>query len=255
MPSVYAHHQFGDRVMSALPEDVRELLQSYRMLFDLGLQGPDFFFYYRLGKQTLVRALAHEYHRRSGREVFSQICSELRKPSEPELAYLYGLLGHYCLDAGCHPIVHRITGADSLAHNALESEFERFLLERDGVKKPWQRNRGRYLRCRGDCAAVIARFYPEAEEKQIRESLHTMEVVLGLLTIHAGAKKVLQFMGGANPGLLMHRCPDPAFTAYNAQMLEGYNTALAVYPELLRQLHSHINLGQPLGEDFDPIFG
>ena len=255
MPSVYAHHQFGARALPVLPREVRDLLQRHRMLFDLGLQGPDFFFYYRLGRQSPVRALAHEYHSRAGKEVFSRICRELERPTEPELAYIYGLLGHYCLDAQCHPIVHRVTGEDGLAHNALESEFERFLMERDGVNKPWQRNRGRYLRCRGQASAVIARIYPEARPNQVRESLHTMEAVLGLLTIHAGAKKVLQFMGGANPGLLMHRCPDPAFAAYNAAMLEGYDLALAAYPELVRQLRGHIILGQPLGEDFDPIFG
>lgn len=255
MPSAYAHHQFGAQILPVLPGEVRDLLQRQRMLFDLGLQGPDFFFYYRLGKQTPVRALAHEYHYRPGREVFSKICRKLEQPSEPELAYLYGLLGHYCLDARCHPIVHRITGEDGLAHNALESEFERFLMERDGVKNPWKHNRGKYLRCRGMCPGVIARFFPEAEEKQIRESLHTMEAVLGLLTIHGGAKKVLRFMGGVNPGLLMHRGPDSAFEAYNTRMLEGYNMALAAYPELLRQLRSHITHGQPLGGDFDPIFG
>ena len=255
MPAVYAHHQFGERVMSALPADVRDLLRRQRMLFDLGLQGPDFFFYYRLGKQTPIRALAHAYHRKSGREVFSKICGDLGNPPEPELAYLYGLLGHYCLDARCHPIVHRITGEDGLAHNALESEFERFLLERDGVKKPWQHDRGAYLRCRGDCPGVIAEFYPEAGPKQVAESLHTMEAVLGLLTIHAGAKRVLQLMGGANPGLLMHRSPDPAFAAYNTVMLEGYGLALTDYPVLVQQLRSHISVGQPLGEDFDPTFG
>ena len=47
MPSSFAHHRFGESVMSALPADVCGLLQRQRKLFELGLQGPDFFYFYR----------------------------------------------------------------------------------------------------------------------------------------------------------------------------------------------------------------
>lgn len=255
MPSAYAHYQFGDQSLPTLPADICRPIQRCRTLFDLGLQGPDFFFYFKLGKNTPEKKLARQYHFRSGREVFGKICRDLEHPTEEELAYLYGLLGHYCLDAVCHPLVYEAVGENSLAHNALESEFDRFLLERSGVKKPHGYNRGVHLRCTRKEAAVIGRFYPEARPEQIREGLNTMSVVLGLLTVHAGAKKVLQLMGDPNPGLLMHKTPDPDFRDWNAGMLEGFNRALAQYPELLQQLHSHMTLGEPFGEDFDRIFG
>ena len=255
MPSCFAHYRFGEQLLPMLPADIHFPVQRHRHLFDLGLQGPDFFFYYKLGKNTPVRQLAREYHHRTGGQVFSKICRDLGHPQDAELAYLYGLLAHYCLDAVCHPIVSRVTGEDSLAHNAMESEFERFLLERSGVTKPHTHNRGSSIRCGGKDAAVIGRFYPEAKPEQIRSAINTMGTVLGLLTIHAGAKRVLALMGDPNPGLLMHKVPDPVYSGYNEELLDGCNRAMRLYPQLLQQLRSHMAFGEPLGKDFDPIFG
>ena len=255
MPSAYAHYLFGEQLLPKLPAEIRIPLQRHRKLFDLGLQGPDFFFYYKLGKNTPVRQLAHEYHMRTGKTVFSKICRDLGQPSEGEQSYLYGLLAHYCLDACCHPIVSRVTGENSLAHNAMESEFDRFLLERRGVKKPHGYNRGASVRCGAADGAVIGRFYPEAEPDQIRLAMNTMGVVLGLLTIHAGAKVVLDLMGDPNPGLLMHKAPNPVYAGRNRELLDGYRSAADLYPRLVGQIRSHMTLGKALGEDFDPIFG
>ena len=57
MPSCYAHYRFGVHVLQTLPEQVQKQIEANRNLFDLGLQGPDFFFFYRLGKNTLVKKL------------------------------------------------------------------------------------------------------------------------------------------------------------------------------------------------------
>lgn len=255
MPSSYAHYQFGAQALPVLPADIRAPLQRYRNLYDLGLQGPDFFFFYKLGKDAPVTRLAQKYHYQTGKAVFSKICRDLGHPADAELAYLYGLVGHYCLDSACHPMIHEASGEEDLAHNAIESEFDRFLMDRGGVQKPHSYNRGIHLKCGKGCETVIARFYPEAKPEQIAESLNTMAVVLKLLTLHSAAEKVLQAMGGAHPGLLMHRAPDPACAAHNDRLLEGFHRALAQYPECLQQLHSHLAFGEPFGEEFDRIFG
>ena len=253
MPASYAHYRFGKLLLPALPADVRQTVQRFRRMYDMGLQGPDFFFYYNPFLKTAIGQLGKEFHRQSGQEFFPAACKAAS--SEAAEAYLYGLLAHYCLDACCHPIVSRVTGENSLAHNAMESEFDRFLLERRGIKKPHSYNRGASVRCGAADGAVIGRFYPEAEPDQIRLALNTMGVVLGLLTIHAGAKVVLDLMGDPNPGLLMHKAPNPVYAGRNRELLDGYRCAAALYPRLVGQIRSHMTLGKALGEDFDPIFG
>lgn len=254
MPSSYAHFRFGDRAIPELEENFRRPVLRYRRLFDLGQQGPDFFFYYRLGRDTPVRGLAKSYHQMSGEEVFGRICRKLDRPTDGELAYLYGLLGHYCLDSLCHPLVNA-RSENGLAHNAMESEFDRFLLETDGVVKPHRYNRGKVLRCSRAQGRVVARFYPEAEEAQIRQSLNTMGTVLGLLTVHDGAKVVLRKMGGDNPGLLMGKTLNERFTQNNRELLELFREAQSRYRDCLWQLHGHRTCREPLGTNFRAIFG
>ena len=255
MPSTYTHYRFGTRVLAEVSPELRDLLQRNRMLFDLGLQGPDFFFYYKLGKKTPIRRLAKVYHRETGKAVFTRMCEEVKNPTEEEISYLYGLLGHYCLDSVCHPLVLQVTGEDGLAHNAMESEFERYLLAKDGIKHPHRNLRGAYLRCGRKKSRVIARFYPEAEAKQIREGLLTMAVVLDLLTVHGGARLVLKAMGGANPGLLMMKQPDEAWRDWNEPLEACWEEAAGLYPMLSEALHRHLTAGEPLEAGFDKIFG
>ena len=60
MPAIYAHHRFGNLILPGLPADVRGAIMRNRSLFDAGLQGPDFLFYYKPTAKNPVYALARE---------------------------------------------------------------------------------------------------------------------------------------------------------------------------------------------------
>ena len=45
MPSSYAHYRFGKQILAQMPADVKRSIQRFRRMFDMGLQGPDIFFY------------------------------------------------------------------------------------------------------------------------------------------------------------------------------------------------------------------
>ena len=47
MPAFYAHYRFGCDVLNQLPEDIRSICTAHRGLFDIGLHGPDIYFFYR----------------------------------------------------------------------------------------------------------------------------------------------------------------------------------------------------------------
>ena len=255
MPSCYAHYRFGDRVLPDLPADVRRIIEGNRPFFDLGLQGPDFFFFYRLGKDTPVKEMGHKFHFQKGTEFFGNIYREQKDLTDAELAYLYGLMGHYCLDSRCHPMIHRLTKEDSLLHNRMESEFERYLMNLDGISRPHFRDRGWFLPCTRACCRVAARFYPGATAGQIQEALWSMRVILGLLMVHPGAKWVLKWMGGANPGLLMENQPVAELADTNGALEQLFEEAVARYPEYLAQLQDHRTFGKPFGKELEGIFG
>ncbi len=261
MPSVYAHYRFGVQILPALPADVRGAIYRNRSLFDLGLQGPDVFWFYKPFQKSEISKLARKFHYETGRVFFSRACDAVRHDeSEGRLAYLYGLLGHYCLDSLCHPYVHEHTDQGPISHNALESEFERHLLALDGCKNPpAYRRRDHIPIAKGDCESLSI-FYPPVTGVQFREAATSMRRVLYMLTCNrqiyrTAVETVLGAMGGQNPGLLMHRSPNRNCCHLNGGLQVHYDRAVACYPELLEQLRDYINLREPLGAEFDKIFG
>ncbi len=261
MPSVYAHYRFGVQILPALPADVRGTIVRNRSLFDLGLQGPDLFMFYKPFEKTDISQMGNVFHRETGRVFFSRACDALgHDDSEEKLAYLYGLLGHYCLDSICHPYVHEHTDQGPISHNALESEFERHLLALDGCKNPPAYRRKDHIPIDKEEYESLHIFYPTVTGQQLRKSAVSMRRILSLLTCNrniyrAAVETVLGAMGGQNPGLLMKKSPDRSCAHLIPGLMDGYERSLELFPELLEQLRDYINLREPLGAEFDNIFG
>lgn len=261
MPSIYAHHRFGDLILPDLPGDVRGAIARHRRLFNAGLQGPDFFFYYKPTGKTHIGSLGSNIHQRTGREFFTQVCLALgNSPKEEELVYLYGLLGHYCLDSLCHPYVCEQSRLGKAGHNAIESEFERHLLLLDGVPRPHAHPRARLLKLKKEDFPLVSRFYPPATPGQIREGFAAMGQITGLITcanpIHrAAASAVLHALGSERIGLMVPPKSNPDLGGSNEKMRRLFNQSLALYPALLEQLRDHLSFREPFGPEFDRIFG
>ena len=261
MPAIYAHYRFGKLILPKLPADVRGAIQRHRSLFDAGLQGPDFLFYYKPATKNSVSALARTFHYQTGGAFFAAACRNLySNAGEPEQAYLYGLLGHYCLDALCHPYIGTQARTGTVSHNAIESEFERFLLELDGIKRPQSYPRSRLVKLTKEDCRIVSKFYPGVTPEQVREATATMARSTGLMTcgnpIHrAAARVVLRTLGSERPGLLIPPKADPAHAGRNEALLACFTQALAQYLLLLEQIRDHITFREPFGTEFDRIFG
>lgn len=255
MPASYAHYRFGKRILSALPENDRRLVQRFRRMFDVGLQGPDIFFYYNPFLKTAVGDLGGKLHAQTGQEFFSHACTQAA--SEAARAYLYGVLGHYCLDSVCHPYVQKIVDIGEAGHVALESEFDRFLLEQDKVLTPHTYDMGRHIRLtRGECMTA-AEFYPPATGANVSQSVKFMALSLKVLSNpnRARTEKLLKKL---KPSLCDNLVPEEEveeLAPYINELFDHYNRALERYPLLLQQLKTHIQTGEALGEDFAPNFG
>lgn len=255
MPASYAHYRFGKLVLPKLPADVRQCIGRFRRLYDVGLQGPDFFFYYNPFFKTAVGSLGHRFHAQSGQEFFAHACKQAQ--SEAARAYLYGLLGHYCLDSQCHPFINRMAAIGEARHIALESEFERYLLTADGLLPAHTQNISHKLKLtRGECMTVSA-FYPPATGSQISQSLRIMAFDLRFLS-HPNRDTREKLLRRLSPGLIDHMVPreeNPEFTLMVTELMTHYEGALERYPRMLQQIQSHLQDDTGLGEDFVPNFG
>lgn len=255
MPANYAHYRFGKQVLPELPAHVRQSIQRFRRLYDMGLHGPDIFFYYNPFLTTAVGDLGSKFHAQTGQEFFTHACAQAK--TEADRAYLYGLLGHYCLDSACHPYVQKQVDSGDARHVELESEFDRHLLEKDGLVPPHTQDMSRHMKLtRGECVTV-AGFYPPATPGNVHSCMRNMILAVRFL---AGTKrKTLEALMKKMPPVvadqLMPTAPNQHCTHLNKGMQAYYDRALARYPVLLEQLTAHMTTGEPLGEDFAADFG
>lgn len=254
MPSFYAHYRLGKQVLPGLPGDVFQCVRRFRPLFDMGLQGPDFFFYYNPVVKTAVGNLGDQFHRQSGQEFFTRACA--KADTEAGKAYLYGLLGHYCLDSTAHPFVNKMDETGQARHVALESEFDRYLMELDGLPDPHAQDLSAHAKLtRGECVTVAA-FFPPVTPQNVNQSVHFMAFALRFLS-GKNRKRVRSLLNRVKPSLcdsLIPEAPVEAYARMDSELLARFNRAVRRYPALLAQLTAHMDGGEPLGEDFGPNF-
>lgn len=252
MPASYAHHRFGRQVLKNLPNNERQCIQRFRRMYDAGLQGPDIFFYYNPYWKTAVGELGKTFHAMTGTDFFA--AGGKAASSEAARAYLYGLLGHYCLDSVCHPFVRQLDAAGEAKHVIFEAEFERFLLTLDGEAHPETYDMSRKLRLtRGECMTV-ADFYPGTTGGQISRSVRGMA---GCIRFLAKPKweKPMRRLGLRFADHMIPARENEELTLYISELKGHYDEAVALYPRLLEKLLAHMETGEALGPDFETNFG
>ena len=261
MPAHYAHYRFGKALLPALPPEVRKCADRFPRLFEMGFQGPDPFFYYNILMKTQIGQLGKRYHRQTGSEFFSAACRRYREdPSEGALAYLFGVLAHYCLDSGCHPFVNQFTAEGPVSHTALETEFDRYLLTLDGETHPETFDGSRYIRLtRGECATA-AQFYPPATQGDFLWAVNNMAGFIRWLASPPGFRRITLKAGlgitrGKFSAHVRKATPDPNCTEACMHLMVLYTQALIRYREMAESLYSHLNQNTALSGDFTPAFG
>ena len=261
MPATYAHYRFGAAMLSRMPADVCRTAKRHRRMFDVGLHGPDLFFFYKPVRSTRIGRLGNKFHRQTGREFFSRICRNLRlEPTEEGQAYLYGALCHYALDSYVHPLVEKYSWEGIASHSRIEAEFDRFLLDMDGKEPPYGMHLTKHMVLTGPECEIVSRFYPGTEGKSIRESLKDMVRIRKAMEMPEGVLRtaLIKTMSAGSEtfrDMVVQPEPDPICREMNQPLLDRYEQAGKAFPEMLLQLGSHLTYNAPLGEEFAPIFG
>lgn len=173
MPGFTTHYILGMRAYNDLPNNqLKYIIAKYRWLYQLGLQGPDMFFYnipiLRHQDYRNVGSYMHEHHIRDFFECYLHNLGEIqsRQQREEGLAYLCGFLCHYIGDSICHPYVYGRIGYDSKSpnnqthglHAALENDIDALLLMKYKKKKPSQFNQAATICLNGMEMQFISRF-------------------------------------------------------------------------------------------------
>lgn len=256
MPAHYAHFRFGAKAIALLPPEAQRSIRLFRPLYDVGLHGPDIFFYHNILFRDKVVALGTEYHRFTGAEFFIPICRRLRlEPNEAAMAYLWGLLTHYCLDAALHPLILAQTASDEIGHTELETEFDRFLLKSDGKPHPNTFDCSPHIRLTdGECATVAALY--DIAPGTVKTSVKGMASAVKLLAMPNGnfRRAVENAAGSRLQQHFMGRTANKLCAHLDEPMLVLFDQALADFPAMVQALQNHMHHNAPLGELFDRTF-
>ena len=183
MPTTYAHWRFGCDCIRTLKPELQEIIKTHRSLFDIGVHGPDIFFY-DLKHQELPD-YGSAMHHEPGRVFFrrcAQVYGEYSEDKEAMLAYMLGFLSHFALDSQCHCYVNTKQEVSGLSHNRVEAEYDGHLIRMDG-KDTDRTDRVASLHPDRKTAEIIARFFPFGPDQMFR----TLKMMKLLLTFIRGS--------------------------------------------------------------------
>ena len=145
MPGFTTHYIMGMKAYNDMGyQPLKHIIAKYRWLYQLGLQGPDIFFYnipiLRHRDYRNVGAYMHEHHVNDFFRCYLTHLGDLksRQQREQGISYLAGFLCHYVGDSICHPYVYGRIGYDISnpsthhhgQHASLEKDIDALLLQK-----------------------------------------------------------------------------------------------------------------------------
>lgn len=195
MPTTYTHHIFGALVYQKLPEKLKTEIHRERMLYEIGLHGPDILFYYRPFQKNKVNGLGHAMHREEACGFFQHAKEKYQETKdEALLVYLCGFICHFMLDSTCHPIVSKYMERAGSSHAEIETDLDRVLMEKR-KKDPMCYRPADPIRIRKEDAAVIASVLEGIETKQVIDCLRGMKFYTNLTVCRSEWKRRLLLFG------------------------------------------------------------
>ena len=258
MPNYFAHLYFGSLVLAALPEGLRARLEAEQGAYILGQYGPDPLFFYHPAVPNAPCELGHRMHREPPRTALERLRQAVELGLPGAAGYAAGFLCHFALDSRCHGYVLRRTAEGGVTHAGLESEFDRFLMVRDGVD-PFRETPLPAPALPEGIDAVLEHTYPGVKARQFWKGMGFYQRVSRWYTKLAGrkiAKRSVDRAAKSIPALaffqdaLLPRSPRPEYQESSRALWALLQAEVAPAAE---QMTAFFN-GEPMGEWFDRDF-
>lgn len=172
MSNAYSHISLAEKCRRDSKGMLRKIIDADKELFLLGSLGPDIYFYYR----SLIDSTMHRYGSQAHRISFSDYLFGFRNNlgksgnKNGETAYLLGFLSHFLLDNNVHGYVEAKLLASGVSHSRIETEFDSYLLRKDGID-PTRHNSWKEISASENNAAVIQSLFGDYSVEEYRKFL------------------------------------------------------------------------------------
>lgn len=128
-------------------------------------------------------------HEKTGKEIFDTFRKMMtsKKQINHYLAYYYGFICHFALDATCHGYIEKRIHESGVSHGEIEVEFDRFLMIEDGLD-PIRHKLTNHIIPSIDHARIIAPFF-NVTAQQVIKALKSMKFYNDLLIAPSKLKR------------------------------------------------------------------
>lgn len=260
MPAMYAHLRFGQEVRKLLPSHLNEMIQPFQAAFDIGLQGPDILFFYQPYKKNKISTLGSNLHKQYASHFLNNARPILALAHFKEAhAYILGFICHFILDSSCHGFVEEMIPYTKTDHYIIESEFEKYLLEKDHII-PQSYDYTKDIPTNKQLSNTISLFYDGLDGKEIQKALQAMHFYKGMLITKTKSKQniykgVMRLPALSNfKGLLLDFHTISSCKSSNQGLYIRYQQAIPLCVEMINAFEKSIQSNTPLPARFDKHF-
>lgn len=262
MPALYAHNQFGNRVLQKLDVKKRAFLLKNLRQFRIGLHGPDYLFFYKPLSPNPISQIGFQIHERPASEFLEYARKVIWEngTESPEYAYILGFICHFALDSECHPFVAEEMKRTGIGHVELESEFEKFLMRKNG-EDPLSYPVGKTFPTDKDTANCVAKFYEGVEPEEVYKALKSMRKYKSILVAPGKLKRTILDKGmklvgqyDALQGHLFKVEDNPNCIESNEGLYERFKNAVPIAEYLIQKFDAYLEggiLDQRFERDFE----
>lgn len=256
MPALYAHYRFGEEVLKQLPSAFSTHVEKYPEAFALGTQGPDILFYHHPMKKNDIRKYGTHLHSLAAEDFYLDMGALLLENASGENAeeifekngafasYICGFLCHFTLDVSCHKYIDDHS-SNNPTHGKIESEFDKFLLKKDG--KPIRGyNTATPIKDENGTSEACAKALNIPQEN-ITLSIKTIRKINGWFTkkcelFHAIAHLFLKIAGMERKfgDMFVHKKDDPLCKEICEVLHENFERAIPLGASLIEEYFSSL---------------
>ena len=260
MPNYYAHMKFGDKVLEELPRELAGRIGREKEAFHLGCLGPDPLFFYHPIRPNGVRREGVRMHRQSALPAAERLRRAIEAGVPMAAGYGAGFLCHLALDSACHGYVDGRAAGGPISHMAIEGEYDRMLMERDGLDASARAHLPDTPEDRAVWEAAAAAFV-HASPDQMRRAYRSMTFYSGFLARSNGRMRG-RAIGAVSrmlpipsaKGIALKEAPHPSALESNADLDRLLEGAVAETAEQLTAFFQAIEEEGPVPAWFDRDF-
>lgn len=254
MPAIYTHYCFGEEMKKVYPSHIQKIIQEHIDLYEIGLHGPDIFFYYHIYHHNDMNRWGSTMHKQNAYDLFHKSKDIIN--DEAQIVYMLGFIAHFALDYQCHSYIEKKIVASHVTHSLIECEMDKYLLIQNH-QKPLYTDLTLHLHPTIENAKVIQTFFTQFTDQQILSTLKSMKTYNHFLASHnpfiRTLVKIFLFISGKYSGyrgLLMDKKEHVSCKDSNLRLTKLMKKAIPFCLELSQNYYNYLTKDEELSSQF-----